>query len=271
MKIPVKSKKTAVPDSLRILVLDIETSPLTSYTWGTFDQDIPLNMIKQDWFILSWSAKWLGDPPSKIMYMDQRNAKDITNDKKILEGIWKLMDEADFVLGQNSKKFDVKKLNARFILHGMKPPSSYRQIDTLVLAKKHFAFTSNKLEFLSDKLCTKYKKLQHGKFPGFSLWKACLAGNKEAWNEMKKYNCHDVLATEELYQKLVAWEKDLNFEAYTDDLNHTCTCGHKEFRNKGYAYTSSGKFNRYLCLKCGKETRGRANLLSKDKRKEMRR
>lgn len=257
-------------NSPRILFIDIETAPLISYTWDIWDQNIALNQIKSDWHILSWAAKWSEDKPSQVMYADQRNVKDVTNDKKMLEGIWKLLDEADFVVGQNSKKFDVKKLNARFIMHGMKPPSSYKQIDTLTIAKKYFAFTSNKLEYMSDKLCTKYKKLQHGKFPGFSMWKAVLAGNKEAWKEMEKYNKHDVLATEELYYKLVAWDTSVNFAAYQDDLEHTCSCGHKEFENKGYAYTSSGKFRRYKCKKCGKETRGKENLLTKEKKRSMR-
>lgn len=257
--------------SPRILILDIETSPLEVFTWGTFDQNIPNNMIKDEWSVLSYSAKWLDDSPKKVMYADNRNAKNVRDDKKLLQGIWELIDEADVIIGQNSNKFDLKKLNARFIMNGMKPPSSYKKIDTLVLAKKHFAFTSNKLEWLSDKLCVKYKKLQHGKFPGFSMWKECLAGNKAAWNEMKVYNCHDVLATEELYLKLVSWDKDVNFDAYTDDLTHTCACGNKSFENKGYAYTSSGKWRRYKCKSCGKESRGKENLLSREKRKAMRR
>lgn len=255
----------------KILVLDIESAPLTVYAWGTFDQNIPLNMIKNDWFLLSYAAKWLGDPPSKMMYKDQSKVKDVSNDKKLLESVWKLMDEADIILGQNSKKFDVKKLNARFLLHGMPPPSSYRQIDTLTIARKNFALTSNKLEFMSKNLNTKYKKLDHGNFAGFSLWSECLKGNQKAWKEMKKYNCHDVLATEELYMKLSAWDNSINFEAYNDELNHSCVCGHKEFINKGYAYTSNGKYNRYLCKKCNKESRGKENLLSREKRKEMRR
>ena len=85
--------------------------------------------------------------------------------------MWKLLDEADIVIGQNSKAFDIKKLNARFIIHGMQPPSSYRQIDTKILAKKHFNFTSNKLEYLSDKLNVKYKKQTKRKFSGFEMWK----------------------------------------------------------------------------------------------------
>lgn len=265
------AQKKKSKSSPRILFFDVETAPLTVYAWGTFDQNIPLNMIKEEWCILSWSAKWSDEGPTKTMYQDQRNVKNVRDDKKLLEGIWKLLDEADVVVTQNGISFDSKKLNARFIMNGMQPPSSYKHIDTLRLARKHFAFTSNKLEYMTDKLCVKYKKLAHGKFPGFSMWKECLAGNLAAWKEMEKYNKYDVLSLEELYYKLVAWEKNLNFDAYTDDLTHTCTCGHKEFRNKGYAYTSSGKFNRYQCLECGKESRGKENLLIKEKKKSMRR
>ncbi len=256
--------------SPKILILDIETRPITAYVWGTFDQNIALNQITQDWVILSYAAKWLGDPPNKVIYEDQSNVKGANNDKKLLKGIWSLIDAADVIIGQNSNKFDLKKLNARFIMNGMKPPSSYKKIDTLVLARKHFAFTSNKLEWLSEKLNTKYKKLSHKSFPGFSLWTECIKGNKAAWKEMKLYNIHDVLATEELYLKLVAWEKNLNFDAYTDELEHTCTCGSQDFKLYGFAFTSAGKFQRYVCKQCGKESRGAANLLLKDKKKSIR-
>lgn len=254
----------------RILVFDIETSPLLSYHWSLWQQDISLGQIKQDWHILSWAAKWLGDPPEKVMYEDQRNAKDITNDRKLLKGIWKLLDEADIVLTQNGRSFDVKKLNARFVLMGFPPPSSFKHIDTRVLAKKHFAFTSNKLEYMTDKLCTKYKKLKHNKFPGFSMWLACMSGNRDAWKEMERYNKHDVLSLEELYQKLSAWDKTINFNLYRDDSNHICSCGSKEFKLNGYAYTAAGKFQRYVCKKCGAESRSKINLLSKEKRKSLR-
>lgn len=109
-----------------------------------------------------------------------------------------MLDEAEIVITQNGKKFDQKKLNARFILNGFQPPSSYKHIDTLCIARKHFGFTSNKLSQLTDKLCKKYKKLSHNNFPGFELWQECIKGNIEAWNEMEKYNRQDVLSLEEL-------------------------------------------------------------------------
>jgi hypothetical protein len=52
---------------------------------------------------------------------------------------------------------------------------------------------------MTDKLCTTHKKKRHAKFPGFELWRECLAGNHEAWDEMREYNIDDVLSLEELY------------------------------------------------------------------------
>lgn len=253
----------------KILILDIETLPIISYTWGLFDQNIPLNMIQEDWSILSWAAKWLDDPPNKIMYADQRNAKNVRDDKKMLEGIWKLMDEADIIIGQNSNSFDIKKLNARFLMNGMKPPSSSKKIDTKLLAKKHFAFTSNKLEFMADKLNKKFKKLKVKSYVGFSLWLACMAGDKKAWPVLKEYNCYDVLSTEELYKTLVSWD-NVSFDSYHDELEHICTCGSRDFKLNGFAYTAAAKVRRYVCLDCGKESRSKTNLLSKEKRQSVR-
>ncbi len=254
----------------RILLLDIETSPILASVWSLWDQTIPLNMIEKDWHILAVAAKWHGEPKNKVMYIDQRNTKNIENDKKILEIIWKLLDEADIVVGQNSNRFDLKKLNARFILNGMQPPSDYKKIDTKLLATKHFAFTSNKLEYLSDKLNKKYKKLKHEKFPGFLLWKECLLGNKQAWNQMKSYNIHDVLALEELYNQLIPWDSTINFSVYHEDKDMVCSCGSQKFAKNGVRFTTTGKFQRYRCIECGAHQQGRTNLLSKEKRESLR-
>lgn len=253
----------------RILLLDIETSPIIGYVWSIWEQNVGLNQINKDWHVLSWAAKWLDE--KKVMYQDQRDAPKIENDKELLRGIWHLLDEADIVITQNGKAFDIKKLNARFVINRLKPPSSFKQIDTKLLAKKHFSFTSNKLEYMADKLCTKYKKLKHHKFEGFELWKQCLAGNIDAWNEMEKYNKHDVLALEELYNKLSAWDTSINFSIYSSDLERKCSCGSKAFIKRGFFYTGAGKYQRYKCRKCGAETRSGNNQLSTAKRKSLRR
>jgi hypothetical protein len=250
--------------SAKVLIFDIETSPIIAHVWGLYDQNIGLNQIQSDWHLLSWSAKWLGS--KKVMYADQRKAKDISNDKKILQGLWKLLDAADIVITQNGKRFDAKKVNARFLYHGMAPPSSYKHIDTLLIAKKHFGFTSNKLAYMTAQFCTKYKKLEHRDFPGHEMWVECLKGNLKAWRAMEKYNRYDVLSLEELYTKLIPWDSTINFNLYHNSTVNTCPCGSTEFKQNGFFYSSVGKFQRYRCTKCGAEGREGKNLLKKGKR-----
>jgi len=242
----------------KILVLDIETAPIIAHVWGLWDNNVALNQIVKDSHLLSWSAKWFGDSPKKVMYMDQSKAKNIEDDKEITMEIWKLLDECDIVLTQNGKKFDIPRLNSRFVFHKLQPPSSYKHIDTLSLAKRHFSFTSNKLEFMTETLNTKYKKLKHKKFPGHELWSECLKGNSSAWKEMRRYNIHDVLALEELYTKLRAWDNSVNFSIYYD--KPTCSCGSTKFKNNGVKRLTTGTYQRYKCKSCGHETRGTQRL-----------
>ncbi len=251
----------------KILFLDIETAPILASVWGLWENNVPLNMIEKDWHVLSWSAKWQHE--DRVMYADQSSKEDITDDKTLMVFIWKLLDEADIVVTHNGKAFDHKKLNARFVVNGLKPPSSFKYIDTFLIAKKHFAFTSNKLEYLCQHLNVKYKKHKHEKFPGFELWKACLSGNKEAWKEMEKYNKYDVLALEELYRALIPWDNSINFGVYEEATHPKCSCGSVQFHSKGFAYTATGKYRRYVCACCGSENRDRNNLLSKLKRKTL--
>lgn len=243
----------------KILALDIETSPLITYTWGLFDQNIGLNQIHSDWFILAWCAKWVGD--KEIFYRDLRGFKGQGDDKKILAPLHTLLNECDVVVTQNGRKFDAKKINARFIMHGFDPPQPYKHIDTLALARRHFGFTSNKLAYMTDKLCTKYKKLTHHKFEGFELWKECLKDNSEAWREMQKYNTHDVLSLEELYLKLSPWDTTVNLSLYTGNLDGCPSCQSKKIERRGFAYTKVGKYQRYQCRGCGSWSKDGINLL----------
>ena len=253
----------------RVLLFDIETAPILAHVWGLWDNNVALNQVVSDWHVLSWSAKWLGDPVNKVMYADQRNAKNIEDDKQLLQGIWDLLNEADIVITQNGKSFDTKKLNARFIMQGFQPPGSVKHIDTKIIASKVFGFTSNKLEYMTDKLCTTYKKLKHTKFPGHEMWNQCLKGNLEAWKEMETYNKYDVLALEELYNKLIPWDNSINFNLYHDEEDHVCKCGSTTFIKNGFYYTGSGKFQKHKCKTCGTEHRDKANLFSKEKRASL--
>lgn len=244
-------------DKPNVWIIDIETFPLTASVWGLRDQNIALNQIKSDWSVMAWGAKKLGDPASKVIYKDVRGQKNLRDDSKILKDIWKILDEADIVITQNGQSFDGPKLNARFMLHGMPPPSPYKHLDTYRIVKRVAEFTSNKLEYLTEKLCTKYKKLSHGKFPGQSLWNECEKDNKEAWDEMKKYNIHDVLSTEELYLKIRAWAPESMPTPHDSRDSGQCkVCGSSDIESRGVYQLKSGDYKKIHCLNCRSWRRG---------------
>lgn len=209
-----ESRKAPVLDSLsdlKVLVFDIETAPLEVFCWGLWQQNISLDMVIEDCSIISWSAKWLGK--KEVMYSDVRGQKNLRNDKRIVKELWKLLNEADMVLTQNGRAFDVKIFNARLVKYDIPEPSAFENIDTLKIARQNFKFISNKLAYMTGNLCTDNVKSGHKKFPGFLLWKECMKDNLEAWNEMKSYNKMDVLSLEELYlKKLKKWDKSKIYE-----------------------------------------------------------
>jgi len=239
----------------KVLVIDIETAPILAYVWDTRDQNIAVNQIVKDWSVIAWSAKWLGG--KQQVYYDARASKDVSDDKALLQPIWDLLDTADIVIGQNSKGFDTGKLNARFMKHGMKPPSPYRHLDTYLIAKNSGKFTKNSLEYLAEYLGCKHTKLKHSKFPGQELWNECLKGNKAAWDEMKRYNINDVLVAEDIYEKLKAWVPDNAPDVYAGEAAQGCrVCGGKTQR-RGSVMSRTGAKPRFHCQQCGRWQNGR--------------
>lgn len=253
----------------KIFVFDIETAPITSYTWGTRKQNISLNQIKKDWHLLAWAGLWYGDPKSKVIYRDTSKQKDISDDKKLVKELCDLLSQADIILTQNGDKFDVRKLNARAAIHKLPPYKKPKSTDTYKESKKVFGFTFHSLEYMASILNVKYKKLKHPKFPGQDLWNEVLKNNKEAWAEMKKYCINDVFTTEELYKGIQGWIKTQNLSCYFDDAEIRCRCGSNNLSKDGFVYTDAGKFQGYICKDCNKRPHGKTNLLSTEKKMNL--
>ncbi len=245
----------------RILFFDIETAPITGYTWGIYEQSVI--KVLQNWFVLSYAAKFNND--DRFFYLDQRFANPIEDDFQLLCGVHHLLSECDILVGHNSQKFDIKKLNARFIKHDLPPVNHFQHIDTLKIARKHFAFTSNKLADLAKFLDCDVQKSTHAKFPGFSMWDECMKGNQEAFQEMEDYNKMDVEVLIAVYNKLAKWEPTINFQSFY--YSPTCSCGNTKFYKDGFKYTRQGKFQVRRCSVCSKTFTEKTNLIDKDLRK----
>lgn len=253
--------------NVRLLYIDIETAPIEAYVWSIWDQNVGLNQIIKDWAVLSVAWMFEGD---QMQYADNRECMDPRDDRVLMSLVWKALDEADLVCTQNGNSFDIRKLNARFITLGMPPPSTYRCIDTKIVAKQALALTSHKLEFMAEKIAG-VKKSPHKEFPGFELWTEVLKGNRRAWAVMERYNKQDVRATRALYLKLRPWAKTHpNMGQYMESNIPVCPkCGGKKVHARGYSYTTAGKYRRYACLTCGGWSKGIDNLLEKSKRKSL--
>lgn len=250
----------------KIVTLDIETSPIVAYVWGTFKVNIGLNQIVQEWSIMSYCIKVLGE--KRVTYHDTSDKENPRDDLDLMRQLHADLSDVDIIITQNGKAFDMKKINARFIQHGIPPLPPIKIIDTMLVAKEVAKFTSNKLEWLSKHL-TDTPKYEHGKFPGMELWTECLKGNRKAWKEMKKYNCIDVPATEELYLKLRPYMiGHPNVAAYYDDDKMRCPrCASTSLtKMEKPALTQSGEYTRYQCNVCGGFARSRYTQNSKAKR-----
>ena len=118
----------------KIVFLDIETSPNLAFVWGAWEQDVIA--FKTEWYLLSFSQK---QPKGKTITYALPDfplyKKEPENDLELAKRLWDVLDGADLIVGHNIDKFDIRKMNTRFLVHGLPPPSPYKTCDTLKLSK----------------------------------------------------------------------------------------------------------------------------------------
>lgn len=242
----------------RILLFDLETAPLKAFVFNLWKQNISWDHTLSQWYILAWSAKWLYSDETYCAHLTSEEAKN-EDDSRILRALWDLIDEADIVVTHNGNRADIPWMNTRFILNGMKPPTPYFSVDTCEIARKQFAFSSNKLDALAE-----YFGIPHKLDTDFDLWRRCTEGDEEALEYMSEYNVKDTQILEEVYLRLRPWIKGHpNCGNFIDSEIPVCsTCGSSNLERLAgqYYYTSVGKYALYRCNHCGATCRGRKNL-----------
>lgn len=261
-----KPFKEVINTSAKVLILDIETAPIRGYMWGIWNQNIQPDNITSDWFCLTWAAKWLFEDK---VYSAKLTSKEAVNedDSRIILGIWKLVNEADIVIAHNGQKFDMPKLNSRFIINKLHPPLPYQQIDTLLHIRRQFGFTSNKLDYVNKLLNLPRKKENSG----MPLWIGCCNGDTKCLKEMLDYNIEDVRILEETYLRIRAWIKPHpNMGLFIlDETESRCpSCGSNDLSSEGKEYkTTANSYEQFRCNNCGSVGRKRlGNLTIKQRR-----
>lgn len=239
---------------MKILLLDIETSPHIAYVYGARKVNINPDMMAKAGYMLCWSAKWLGQ---KKVYFGAVNKH---GPKRMLTQLRKLMNESDAIMHYNGLRFDIPTINQEFMERDMAPPSPSKQIDLLKTMRSQFRYPINKLEFIVKRLRIGEK----AKHEGIPLWVKCMAGNKTAWKAMEAYNKRDVILLEKLYNKVLPWIKnhpDRNlYNVHDEEGTPKCgQCG-GTVQRRGFAYTAAGKYKQFCCMTCGVWHRSKRNL-----------
>ncbi len=225
--------------TVKIYLIDIETSPNLSWTWGKWDQNVL--RFKEEWKLLSFAYKELGKHPTRCL------AQSDMTEKELVKAAWKVLDSADVLIGHNVDKFDNKKLRAKFLEYGLTPPKTYKTIDTLKIARSQFAFNSNSLNDLAGTLKLG-KKIKTG---GIDLWFSCMAGDLKAWSRMIAYNKQDVILLEKVYQCLKAWYPGHPNLALFEDRPGCPVCLSLKVQRRGVHVLKARKSPRYHCQDCG--------------------
>lgn len=226
----------------KIILYDLETLPLVTATFSLYPDNIHHDNVLSDWSIISVCWKELGKPmiyQSSVLDDPKAFKEDVTNDMVVVKKIREVFEDAQIIIGHNSKKFDTKRLNSRLIVNGLDPlPSSIQQVDTLQEVKKVAAFSSNRLDYLGKLLLGEGKK-ETSK----GLWLRVLKGDKKAVKEMITYNKQDVQLLEDIYLKLRPYFKTHPHLGvlHGEDRQHSCPkCGGTSLSNSKIRYTSAG-------------------------------
>lgn len=260
-------KPEVINTGAKILLLDIETAPVEAYVWNMWKQNIQPVQIISDWFMLTWSAKWLFEEEVIGAALTPKEAKK-KDDKRIVKQLWHLLNEADIVIAHNGIDFDIPKINTRFLLHGYFPPSPYQVIDTLRHVRKQFAISHNKLDYINHFLNLP-RKVSH---EGFEMWKGCCNGVKEDLDKMLEYNLGDIKILEETYLFIRPWIKphpNLGLFILDETQTRCPSCGSTHLHEEGHYHTQVNVYAAIRCNNCGSVNRKRVTEITIKQRRHL--
>ena len=258
----------------KILVLDIERqSGIVEGIWQrkqTGYLSTSQFLVQPRTICLAW--KWLGD--DEVQFSAEWDAGERVDretypgHKLMIEKAHSLLHEADFVVGWNSKPFDIPNLYGHMAEYNMRPPSPHIDVDLIKTSRSRFGFLSHRLADVAERLDMAGK---HD--TGYGLW------NKLRWAEgaellkaralMEEYNKRDVEQTEEMFTALLPWVPGLNLYGEGDydpklpDAESRCRrCNSTDIRWEGTRRARTWWYRRFVCKTCGGWGQGGRNYFS---------
>lgn len=185
-------------DTAKILIYDIETSYNIVKSWRVgYKLNIQPGDILHERAIICISYRWKGEEQVYNLSWDKNQC-----DKFMLEQFIEVLNEADLIVAHNGDRFDLKWIKTRALYHKLPMLPTYKQFDTLKVAKSKFLFNSNRLDYIAKFLGAKGKiKTEMKLWDDIILHKCPIA-----MNTMLEYCDEDVRQLEEVYDLLAGWD-----------------------------------------------------------------
>lgn len=245
---------------MNILAFDCESFPNVGLTWGTWDQKV-LKVLKRR---MICSIAWTWYPKGKVETMAlcdmpgydpdsyMRNLlsgkPDYSDNKKLMRAFKnEVLNKADIAIAHNLAEFDDKMVNTDLFLNNLGAAADHRQIDTLKVLRSRMRLNSNRLDDVCQELGIG-KKLKH---PGLEMWIGCMAGDRECWKMMRRYNAHDVdpllVGLYEHVRPFITNHPNVSVDSGSPGCP---SCGHKSLSSDGWRYTQARAYRRMNCRAC---------------------
>ncbi len=234
--------------SPKILIYDLEVTPSLGWTYGLYQTNIL--RVEKNPIIMSFSYMWYEPGVTKEILFERITQKELKNwsDKSLAIKLRDLFIEADIVIAHNANRFDNKVATAAFLRNGLTPPSPYKTVDTLSVARSVARFNSNSLDALGETFGIGRKSdVKHS-----DLWYPCLMGDKKAWELMEKYNIQDVDLLYRLYEKLRPYIRNHPNLGDMLQVDGICPkCSSPNLKKEGTHARRGGRVQSYSCKDCG--------------------
>lgn len=241
----------------RIVTLDIERIAGLAEVWDYKPDFIRPESFREPPRTICLAWKWLDS--KEIQFSSEWT----DGQEGMARKVHAILDEADYVVGWNSRRFDVKHLRTILLEHGLTPPSPHVDLDLMVNVKREFDFLYNRMAYIADVLGLEGKD----KTP-LGLWSDLRSTDPgtvaRAHVAMEKYNRRDVELTEELFYLLRPWLRGMNLGLFEDNSStiRCSNCGSENFQYRGVAGNTTYRYRRFQCNDCGKWGRDRNSFKS---------
>lgn len=208
-----------------------------------------VNALKSDLgIVMCFGYKWGSEKKAHTLTLTAPELRRL-DDRRLLIQASELMVEADLLVGHFASVFDRRFIQGRLLIHQLPPIPFTKLRDTCMIARSVANYSSNRLKHLANILNLKHQKLENN-WP--QAWLEILRGNMGVLEDLAHYCRGDVLAVEELYNRLKVFDNP--HPRMVDDRGRCGLCGGAvEYR--GYALAGEHKYRRFVCKKCGKWSR----------------